>query len=195
MDTDSNVLLQLFREGDERAFKTIYDRLFFPMYQYARRWLLVAQDAQDITSDSFIKLYKRRSQFESLSNIEAFLKIAVRNACFDHLRHIKMKTEKQEELMRELNEERTPDFSWVEIQERYMQLVYAEVEKLPEKMKMIFLLSFEEGLKPAEIADKLGITARTVTNQKFNAIQILRRSLGEQSVLLFILMIRIKEIV
>lgn len=185
MDTDSNVL-QLFREGDERAFKTIYDRLFFPVYQYARRWLLVAQDAQDITSDSFIKLYNRRSQFESLGNIEAFLKITVRNACFDHLRHIKVKTQRQEELIRELSREVEPDFDWVEIQEQYMQLIYAAVEKLPEKMKVIFLLSFEEGLKPAQIADRLGVTARTVTNQKFNAIQILRRSLEKPSVLLFI---------
>lgn len=192
MDTDSNVL-QLFREGDENAFKAIYDRFFFPVYQYARRWLLVVQDAQDITSDSFIKLYNRRSQFESLSNIEAFLKITVRNACFDHLRHIKVKTEKQEELARELNSEEEPDFGWVEIQERYMQLIYAAVEKLPEKMKVIFLLSFEEGLKPAEIADRLGITARTVTNQKFNAIQILRRSLEKQSVLLFISMMNLLD--
>lgn len=195
MDADSNALLQLFREGDERAFKIIYDRLFFAMYQYARRWLLVAQDAQDIISDSFIKLYNRRAQFESLGNIEAFLKITVRNACFDHLRHIRVKTERQEELMRELSNEKEPDFNWVEIQEYYMQLIYAEVEKLPEKMKMIFLLSFKEGLKPAEIADRLGITARTVTNQKFNAIQILRRSLEKQSVLLFILMMEVKDLV
>lgn len=193
MDTDSNALLQLFREGDERAFKTIYDRFFFQLYQYARRWLTVVQDAQDITSDSFIKLYNRRSQFESLDNIEAFLKITVRNACFDHLRHIKVKTERQKELMRELNDEKEPDFSWVEIQEHYMQLIYAEVEKLPEKMKTVFLLSFEEGLKPAEIAARLGITARTVTNQKFSAIQILRRSLEKQPVLLFI-MVKLNEL-
>ena len=192
MDIDSNVL-QLFREGDEKAFKAIYDRLFFPIYQYARRWLLVVQDAQDITSDSFIKLYNRRSRFESIGNIEAFLRITVRNACFDHLRHIKVKTKRQEELIRELNREVEPDFAWVEIQERYMQLIYAAVEKLPEKMKVIFLLSFEEGLKPAEIADRLGVTARTVTNQKINAIQILRRSLEKQSVLLFISMMNLLD--
>ena len=194
MDIDSNVL-QLFREGDEKAFKAIYDRLFFPIYQYARRWLLVVQDAQDITSDSFIKLYNRRSRFESIGNIEAFLRITVRNACFDHLRHIKVKTKRQEELIRELNREVEPDFAWVEIQERYMQLIYAAVEKLPEKMKVIFLLSFEEGLKPAEIADRLGVTARTVTNQKINAIQILRRSLEKPSVLLFISVMNLLELV
>lgn len=188
MDTDSNVLLQLFREGDERSFKVIYDRFFFSMYQYARRWLLVVQDAQDVTSDSFIKLYNRRSQFESLGNIEGFLKITVRNACFDHLRHLRVKTERQHQLMRELNEEKEPDFNWVEIQEHYMQLIYAEVEKLPEKMKAVFLLSFEEGLKPAEIADRLGITSRTVINQKFNAIKILRRSFEKQLVLLFMML-------
>ena len=74
-----------------------------------------------------------------------------------------------------------------------MQLIYAAVEKLPEKMKVIFLLSFEEGLKPAEIADRLGVAARTVTNQKFNAIQILRRSLEKPSVLLFISVMNLLE--
>lgn len=166
----------------------VYEQFFFRAYQHARRWITTAQDAQDITADSFIKLYNRRYQFESLNNIEAFLKITVRNACFDQLRHIQMKTAKQEELLLQIEKVQEPDLQWAEIQEHYLRLIYAEVDKLPEKMKLVFLLSFRDGLKPAEIATQLGITPRTVTNQKINAINILRKAFEYQPALLVIVL-------
>ena len=52
------------------------------------------------------------------------------------------------------------------------------IQQLPGKMQEIFLLSFEKGLSNAEIARKLNISEKTVRNQKYNSLIVIRRRLG-----------------
>lgn len=170
-------LVPLFRAGDDAAFTIIYDQLHFSIYRYARRWLNDPADAEDVTAETFIKLLQHRGKMENMANIEGFLKVSVRNACFNNLKYRKVRTDKQDELLLRMDTEQEPDFAWVKAEEEFLEVVYAEVEKLPAKMKEIFLLSFREGMKPAEIAEKLGITVRTVSNQKTNAVRLIREAL------------------
>lgn len=174
-------LLQRFKSGDEQAFSVIYDRFYYSIFQYSRQWLKDSRDAEDVTADTFVQLFRHRQKFVSFSNIEAFLKVTVRNACFNNLRYHRVRTNKQDELIYQLSQEGQPDFGWVETEEAFLNLIFAEVEKLPEKMKQIFLLSFKDGLKPAQIAEKLGIEVRTVSNQKTNAIRILKSAVSKHS--------------
>ncbi len=54
-------------------------------------------------------------------------------------------------------------------------------------MREIFLLSYSEGLKPAEIAARLGISVKTVKNQRVNAVNILRSALADHPMLFTLL--------
>jgi len=177
-------LAHRFATGDEEAFTMIYDRFYFLIYQYARRWLHRKEDAEDIVANTFIKLLEHRKKFVSIENIIGFLKITCRNACINSLKHQRMKTEKQIELLRTMSREEIPDFEWAEAQEVFLNLIYSEVEKLPEKMKEIFMLSYRDELKPAEIAKRLHLKVRTVSNQKTNAIHILKLAMAHSSLLL-----------
>jgi len=177
-------LIRRFSTGDEEAFTQLYDQFYFLIYQYARRWLPEKQDAEDITADTFVKLFQRREQFSTLEHIIAFLKVSCRNACINHLKHLQVRTDKQAALLHRLSAQQTPDFDWAETQELFFKLVYAEVDKLPPKMKEIFLLSYRDGLKPAEIAQRLQLTVRTVSNQKANALRILKAALAQTPLLL-----------
>lgn len=180
-------LIHRFRTGDEAAFTKIYDSLYYSIYQYARRWLNDPVDAEDVTAETFIKLLQHRAKLENLSNIEGFLKVTVRNACFNALKYRKVRLDKQDELVYQLSAEQEPDFGWVEAEEEFLTIVYKEVEKLPVKMKEIFLLSFRDGLKPPEIAAVLGLKVGTVNNQKTNAVRILRDALQQHPHLLIFL--------
>ncbi|WP_346319339.1 sigma-70 family RNA polymerase sigma factor [Chitinophaga sp. YIM B06452] len=180
---EENNLVQRFQAGDIRAFTEIYDRYYFSVYQYSKRWLYNKQEAEDVVSETFIKLLQRCGQMESQEKIAAFLKVTARNACLDILRHNKVKSEKHADLLQSLLLESEPDFAWLEIREEFLRLVYAEVEKMPRKMKEIFLLSYKEGLKPAEIAQRLNLNVQTVSNQKSNAIKLIRIALGQSYIL------------
>jgi RNA polymerase sigma factor (sigma-70 family) len=177
-------LIRRFIEGDENAFTAIYDQTHAAIFQYARRWLVDRQDAQDITAETYCKLLDRRSQFVSMDNIVSFLKVTARNACLNFLKHKKVQTAKEKEIIYEISKEQEPDLDWVKAQEHYLSLIYAEVDKLPEKMKVIFLMAYRGGLKSSEIAERLNIQVRTVTNQKANAIKILKDALAQHPLLI-----------
>ncbi|HRO69988.1 MAG TPA: sigma-70 family RNA polymerase sigma factor, partial [Chitinophagaceae bacterium] len=69
------------------------------------------------------------------------------------------------------------DFTIQQVREEFFRLVYDKVDRMPPKMKEVFLLSYREGLKPAEIARLLNLSVNTVGNHKANAIRILRQAL------------------
>jgi RNA polymerase sigma-70 factor (ECF subfamily) len=185
---DEFTLMRNFVNGERSAFTSVYNELYFRVYEFARKFLPSPADAEDITADSFIKLWQKHGEFDSLDHIRAFLFTTAKNACLNFLQHTKVKDEKHADILRSLTTLQRDSFYLEEIRAELMQLVYAEVEKLPAKMKEIFLLSYKEGLKPAEIAERLQISVQTVSNQKINAINLLKSALGHTPLLLALLL-------
>jgi RNA polymerase sigma factor (sigma-70 family) len=180
-------LFARFQSGDEQAFTTIYDQTHFELFQYARRWLIDLQDAQDVTADTFVKLLNRRAQFSNIDSIIPFLKVTIKNGCLDILKHRKIQSQKEKEIIYQLSNDQEPDFGWVKAQETFLALIYEEVNKLSEKMREVFLLAYRDGLKTAEIAHRLNIKERTVTNQKLNAINLLKKAFANHPHILAVL--------
>lgn len=170
-------LFQKFSEGSEAAFSAIYRHYYFQVYQFAKRWLPERKDAEDVTADTFVKLWDRRESFDNFDNLGGFLYLTVRNACFDLLRRRQLRTSKEEEVLRRFQDDKETDFTIQQVREEFFRLVYDKVDRMPPKMKEVFLLSYREGLKPAEIARLLNLSVNTVGNHKANAIRILRQAL------------------
>ena len=63
----------------------------------------------------------------------------------------------------------------MELEERIMIVI----EGLPQKCKEVFEMSRFDGLKYNEIADKLGISVKTVENQMSKALKVLREKLAD----------------
>ena len=185
---DEFTLMQRFISGERAAFTAVYNDLYFRVYEFAGKYVPTGADAEDITADSFVKLWQKRSEFDSLDHIRAFLFTTAKNACLNFLQHSKVKDSKHAEILRSLSALQRDSFTLEAIRAELMQLVYQEVEKLPAKMKQVFLLSYKEGLKPAEIAERLQISVQTVSNQKINAINLLKTALGNTPLLLALLL-------
>jgi RNA polymerase sigma-70 factor (ECF subfamily) len=59
------------------------------------------------------------------------------------------------------------------------EIYYSSLESLPESCREIFLLSRKEGLSNKEIAEKLDISVRTVENQIYRALKVLKTNLKD----------------
>ena len=188
-----NEIIDKFSDGDKSAFTALYHEFYYKVYQYAKKWLPDYGDAEDLTADTFVKLWDRRKQFESLDAIGAFLHVTVRNACFDVLRHRKVRDQKQADLLEKFSRDTEEDFALQDIREELLKMVYAEVDKMPARMKTIFLLSYAEGLKPAEIAERLGLNVQTVRNQKANALSLLRLVMGDKTLIAFLILLEFEK--
>lgn len=182
-------LVRRFIDGDDRAFSQIYRDMYFAVYQHAKRFLLDVQDAEDVTADTFVKLWNNRTKFSSRNEIAGFLHTTVRNACLDVLKHTSVVNKKQEELIHLYKTDELFGQKSSEILEEFCNAVYRLVDTMPKKTREIFLLSFEKGLKTSEIAEKLNISTQTVSNQKYTAINILKTAMENNLYFLILLSI------
>lgn len=180
---DEFALMQQFRAGSEDAFTTVYRHLHRRVFWFAKKFVTDIEDARDLTAEAFIKVWQQNQSFKDLNAIEAFLHVTVRNKCFNLLKHQQMKAGRREELLRQLRDREQGNFLDELLQLQLISKIYAEVNKLPPRMKEIFLLSYREGMKPAEIAGLLQIKPQTVINQRITAIKLLQLALGKDFML------------
>lgn len=186
--TDEYTLMRSFTSGEKMAFTSVYNEYYFRVYEFSNRYLPSGQDAEDITADTFTKLWQNRTSFDSLDHIKAFLFTTAKNACFNFLEHSKIRNQRHADILASLKNMQRDNFYLEEIRAELMQLVYAEVEKLPGKMKDIFLLAYRDGLRTSEIAEQLAISVKTVSNQKLNAVNLIKKALGYNPLLLALLL-------
>ena len=170
-------MLDGLRAGDDYAFTQVYAYYYERVLYFARRYVLES-DAQDIAADTFLQLWRKREGFTDFAAVGRFLFITTRNRCYDFMRRRQVREQYAAELA-ELMANGTDDFFIEQVRIEFVKLIESQVALLPEKMREIFLLSFREGMKPAQIAGRLGITVKTVSNQKLSAIKLLRTALKD----------------
>lgn len=171
-----------FNKGNVSAFTNIYEHFYKPIYFFAKSFVDDPAQAQDIVSESFMKLWLKHSDFANMDNVKAFLYITTRNACMDFLRFAKRSALTQKE-MRYLSDEGEPSIDFDIINAEIIHEIYLQIENLPNQCAEVFKLSFYEGKKTEEIAQLLSIAKQTVLNQKAKAIKLLRASLLKRNIL------------
>ena len=176
---DDNQLVYQFRIGREVAYKKLFD-------QFNKRLLYVAEGivhnrglAEDIVQEAFWKLWNRRSAFNDLSAIKAFLYLSVKNACRNHYKHEKV-VEKYLSRQGEAIEEGAVLAKIIEAE--VMESLHHAIEKLPLGCREVVYLRYFEGMSIREVAEQLNISVNTVKTQKMRALQSLRLQLKTLSI-------------
>ncbi|MBO9572858.1 MAG: RNA polymerase sigma-70 factor [Chitinophagaceae bacterium] len=177
------------RSGNQHAFHSIYQTNYPRLYAMARRFTGSVEEAEDIVAEAFIRLWNNRETQENESGVTAFLYNTVKFRCYDFLRHREVKQSTETKLLEMLQGIHEPDFSGMMIQLELIKKIYEQAEHLPGKMKEIFLMTYRDGLKPAQIADQLQLSVQTVKNQRLNAIRQLRQLMAGKPLLLAFLLL------
>nr|WP_162988786.1 RNA polymerase sigma-70 factor [Pedobacter schmidteae] len=171
--TNNNDIINGFRNAEEAACRQLYALHYRPLCYFAQKLVYNKEEAEDIVVDTFLKLLKKKNDFDNLPDVKSFLYLAVRNACFDFLRKLKTrdKANKEIEYLSEPDELFGKDEM---ITAKVLQVIYAEVENLPGQCKQVFKSIFIEGKSTGVVASEMGISTQTVLNQKTKALQKLR---------------------
>ena len=187
-------LINRLQTGDQEAFTAIYHDLHKRLYFFATRFV-PEEDAEDIIAEAFIDLWKRRAEHQSIDELSAYLYVTVRNRCFNLIRNAKLHKHKHAEILHLLQSEAADNHLVEQVRVELIDLIFTHVERLPARMKEVFLLSYRDGLKPAEIADQLNISVQTVSNQKVAAIKQLRTVLAQHGLTgLLVLLIQLEQL-
>lgn len=177
-------LQQLLVKGDLNAFDEIYRRYWEPLSRYAYNLTASPAEVCDIVQDVFVSLWKRRNEFVPCGPLRPYLYKCVRNLSLRYLQ----KNMHQERYLQSLNAiaQRIDADAMQAVETRDLEIkINGAVEKLPEKMRDVFLLSRRQHLSYREIAEQLGIAETTVKKQVNNALRFLKNEVRELDVLIF----------
>jgi RNA polymerase sigma-70 factor (family 1) len=171
-------ILRQLSKGDPAALKVIV-RAWFPILcRFAEQYLPDGSLAEDIVQETFIKFWQHEGRFESLQQLKSFLYTVTKNGCLNLLRGREREADKRQQSAVFLTEEdEDPMYDELVRLERLSQ-INEVVQEMPSKMREVFLLSFEKGLSISEIAAEMKIAEKTVRNQKYKSLILLRTRLG-----------------
>lgn len=176
-----------FVDGDIGFF---YSYIYPDMILYASSCLpgQMSIMSKDCVQNAVEKAYGRRHDFISAAQWKAFLITCIRNKAISYLRNSTAAERYQEFVgaIGELHEDILIDY----IRQETLQRLYAAIDTLPQEMRDLLEMSFEEGLKNSEIAQRLGVAEITVKKRKARLIAMLRSAFPDgisTAVLIFIL--------
>ncbi len=176
-DSELNILVEQMVSGDRESFNKIFRRFYAPSVRFCYRFVADEDVAAEIVQDLFVKLWMGREKLNINSSFESYLLRAVRNGAISYINKERSHAETNLKVYSEQTEIVDPS---EELQSKNLEQSYqAVLATMPEKRREVFLASRFDGLKYAEIADKLGISVKTVEAHMSAAIKQLREGLKE----------------
>lgn len=162
--------------ADKRILiEKLYNRFWKELYVVAYRRLRSEQDVEDMLQDIFVSLLTSNVILENDDSIRSFLHMRLKSRIINFFRRqLLSETYREKESQADM-------LSHVDSETRLMNLeleavVQEEINRMPEKMKEIFLLSRNELLTSEEIATQLNLSSQTVRNQISSAIKRIRNT-------------------
>ncbi len=178
MSTREQDLLARVKTSDMSAFE-----LLFHTYQpilFRHLWYK-SQDAdlaQEIVQETFIRVWEHRASLKPKRSFFAYLVTISMNALRDHWKRENVRMRYQDEVPRpSLSVHDNPENS-LRLKLLEEKIIETVNESLPDRCRTVFILSRVEGKTIGEIAGLLHISRKTVKNQLYHALKILRKRLS-----------------
>lgn len=153
-------VIERARQGDEDAFAEIYEYYSAPIHRFIYRMLGSAEQADDMTQETFIRAYQSLDRLGQDPNLSAWLYRIASNACMDTLRRRKRFTWLPMFDRSDRDEEFTTDDFTPQIAEA--DAVRRVLAEMPAQLSMTLVLRSLEGFSCEEIAEIMNVPKGTV---------------------------------
>lgn len=170
--------------GEDSAFVELVNRYLKPVYNFSCRLCGDKKDAEEITQESFVKLWKNIGRFRQGEKFKTWLYTIVRNTTIDWMR------KKKHVLFSEFENDEGGNFleeNLVDTEKLADELFEASEHKaaaekllgeLTIQYREVLILRYNEGLDFEEIGKMLKKSVNTVKSQHRRALIMLRKRLG-----------------
>lgn len=175
--TDDAELVEMLRSGSDAAFMEIYERYQALLFAYGFRKLQDKQEAQDVVQDVFVKLWEKRGDFILKTCLSGFLYKSVLNRILDVWKHNKVVREHAD--LKQLHIDVDSVQTDYLIREKEIATMIAkEIAGMPPRMREVYEMKHVRFQGNKAIAEQLGISEHTVSNQLKSASARLKKNLG-----------------
>lgn len=169
-------LVLLISENNEQAFKILYDRYWSKMLVKAYVTLKSHDLAEEVVQNAFINLWKRRHTFQLKNTFNTYISAVIKYEVLSKL----AQRNKQPLYIEDITMAPAHDHStqqWLDFEDLHMELERT-IGTLPDKCRLVFRLSRQEGLTAGQISETLQISPKTVEAHITKALKMLRVSLS-----------------
>lgn len=169
---DEKELLKQVAEGEESAFRKLFDLYKERFYAVALKMTRSDEVAEDIVQDVFMNIWSKREGLVDVVNPSSYFFTAVYRRVYHHYRKIALE--------KKLLQVVPPAKEWVNTTEEMVlahekkNLISEAIAKLPPQQQLAFKLSKQEGLSREDVAHQLHISPNTVKNHLADAIKFIR---------------------
>lgn len=164
-------LLKRFATGDLEAFEALFQQHQKEVYVWIVRIVRDTGIAEDLTVETFWRIYKHRARFKPDGNFRAWARRIATNAALDHLRKARPESVLPEDLAGASSGD--PALG----SERRQQIKDA-FHQLPAKYRLVAILALIEEEPYSSIAQAAGISESLVKVRLFRAVRMLRKKLN-----------------
>jgi RNA polymerase sigma-70 factor (family 1) len=163
--------------GDTRAFRQIFDALFYNLTKFSFSFVHSKEVATEIVDELFVQLWIKRADIMKINDLRVYLYTATKNASLNYIskKAKQIEVEPYENLQVQMTDLVSPE--QIMITKEMLQKIKEAVDTLPPRCKLIFKFVREDGLSYAEVAEILGLSIKTIDAQMVIAVSRIRGKL------------------
>lgn len=177
-------------DGDERAFRDLFERFYPKIYQFAFNFLKRRDLSEEIVQQTFLSFWQNRAQLDVDRPVAPLLFTIARRVLIDSWRKQAVSARFREDVVRHMSMVSNETEEHI-LSNDLAKVTEEALRKLTEQQQEVFRLSRYEGLSYEEIAERLRISKHTVKYHLVNALKIVKEHLKKYDIgylyLLFLL--------
>ena len=142
------------------------------MYRFAKKFLMSADEAEDLVMDLMMKFWQKKDELSVIENVKSFAMRSVKNECLNRLKHheVKLGFASQTRHQSELYQIETNNMK---------EQILGFISQLPEKQKMAIHLKDVEEYEISEIGQMLDMEDNAVRINLMRARQKVKESINK----------------
>jgi RNA polymerase sigma-70 factor (ECF subfamily) len=167
----------LLKAGEVRGLELLFREHYGELCGVVDKIVRDPAQAEDLVQDLFLTVWQRRSTWEAVQSFRAYLRRAAVNRA---LNHVRSRRRDRHTAAESAAKDAVEPQVLAELDRRDLGVeVDRAVDRLPERCRLVFVLSRFEEMSYAEIADAMDISVKTVEHQLGKALRLLREALQD----------------
>ena len=187
-------LLTLVSEGDEKAFKALFENYYEQLFKYIFSFIKSRQITEELAMDVFLKIWLGRDLIPQIEKFGAFLFRVAHNKSIDFLRSVARDPKFQDLLWDQIQlaNDELADSSI--LLHEYETKLREAVSLLSPQRRKVYQLRREDDMTHDQIAIQLNLSKNTVNNHIVEAQRFIRTYLSKSCDIAFLIIVISKTV-
>ncbi|MBY5958774.1 sigma-70 family RNA polymerase sigma factor [Membranicola marinus] len=152
------------------------------IYGFLLKYVKIPEQAEDLTQDVLIKLWKNRNRILSMEDQEAYILAVTRNQVRDHFKKMTREESYLQEVILHMPTQNSNEYAIIQRHE-LQESIQSVVAELPQRQQEVYKLFYDKGKSLKEIAIELNISPYTAKNHRAQALKFIRSRINPEAFL------------